>query len=727
MPVEWQSKLTDWLSRNPKQMPPKDRQLLEEFRVRFPPDKLRTMTLQDYALGHNTAKDNFCYWLEWKLGKHGSVRGGTSAKWGVWWDKQEKGWRHNKVYTSPEDALQQLCEGLALLVEAVQQNRYDELDQIGCQHLGDNRNSLRLKPLYAYFPDQFLPIVSLSHLAHFLQLFAVAPQAELTARNRQLLQVLHSFAEFRALDTLQIMRFLYATYPPPERAEKEIDDEAVNSVQPVNFTELEQAAKYTRNMILYGPPGTGKTWQLNHFANFYCLTQNISPDTGRQYLTALAKGDLTKLQNLQSQVRSDDNTKRQQPAYWWITANAKIWHWDELFAKGQQFFTGRRFARNFKTIKKGDIVFGYLASPQRILTILARVREDLHTEEIDGKEISGITLEPLQRLTHPLPWQTLLEDPALLESEPIKNRAQGTLFRLEDSEAQALLHLLNQADNQIKLPVAHQANYIEFVTFHQSFGYEEFVEGLKPVVTEDDQGQTQISYAVVPGIFRRICSQAETAWRAAGDKAPQFVLIIDEINRANIAKVLGELITLLEDNKRLGQPNAIIVTLPYSGKRFGIPPNLLILAAMNTADRSIALLDIALRRRFTFLEVMPEPELLDEVDGVDLAQLLSLLNGRIVTTLDRNHQIGHSYFTNVSTLDDLHFIWYQRIIPLLQEYFYEDGERLQAVLGETFIQHDAAATAPSNRDRFSNTTHDCYAIRRLSGESFRAALLELIT
>ncbi|TPG23514.1 hypothetical protein EAH83_06075 [Variovorax ginsengisoli] len=189
-----------------------------------------------------------------------------------------------------------------------------------------------------------------------------------------------------------------------------------------------------------------------------------------------------------------------------------------------------------------------------------------------------------------------------------------------------------------------------------------------------------------------------------------YVLIIDEINRGNVSRIFGELITLIEPSKRIGAPEALHATLPYSRKRFGVPVNVHLIGTMNTADRSLTGLDIALRRRFAFKEMPPRPELLDGVlvEDIDIGKMLRTMNERIEVLLDRDHCLGHAYFLPLKRtrkLDQLAAIFQQSVLPLLQEYFFDDAERIGWVLNdpnappgvEPFIRSDLASGSTLQR------------------------------
>lgn len=191
----------------------------------------------------------------------------------------------------------------------------------------------------------------------------------------------------------------------------------------------------------------------------------------------------------------------------------------------------------------------------------------------------------------------------------------------------------------------------------------------------------------------RLRQYHETEWKGsvpAQGKRENFVLILDEINRGNIARIFGELITLVEESRRIGCEDETKVTLPYSGEEFGVPENLYLIGTMNTADRSIALLDTALRRRFQFVEMMPtvdHPKMKTDIEGVNLRFLLKAMNERIRFLRDREHQIGHTYFLGVSDIEGLRKAFQKQILPLLQEYFYDDWAKIRAVLGKSeFIE-----------------------------------------
>lgn len=294
-------------------------------------------------------------------------------------------------------------------------------------------------------------------------------------------------------------------------------------------------------------------------------------------------------------------------------------------------------------------------------------------------------------------WSTLQQfSPADSKNVLVKNKSSQSYFDKDDSSNWFLLadslpllaDLQNKLDDyQLAIHSQFQPNYLQpklerfsFVSFHQAYGYEEFVEGIRPHIADNGQ----MSYRIESGAFLRLCQQAKQ------DPSHRYAMLIDEINRANVARVFGELMSLIEPTKRAGQTDSLSVNLAYSRQPFSVPSNVDIYATMNSQDHSLSPLDMAFRRRFEFIECRPQPQLLGKVMAngieIDLAKLLTALNERISQNLAKDSQLGHSFLWGIDSLQALSAAFSQSIIPQVAQACQQHGQILQAIFGQTFIR-----------------------------------------
>ncbi len=482
-------------------------------------------------------------------------------------------------------------------------------------------------------------------------------------------------------------------------------------------TEITTLLRHKKQVILYGPPGTGKTYRANNYishldAHGYEIYEDSLLDQRAFSLTIYEPRD----------GNIPDLTPGTRFTYNWEGRRNWQTYYDEL--------------------QEGDMALTYNAGKLRHFTTVVRC---IH------KEADSIEFEIVLQFNGPS-FEDMKNDPGLNESILVRIQMACSLKRLSLIELQRIIALsegLTYESLGIELRrIRETVSNKEFVTFHPSFSYEDFIEGLRPLAADDGT----LTYRVEDGIFKTLSRRAfnvlaeragiDERWnesesiphlsdpekRKLLDVAPEvpFYLIIDEINRGDISRIFGELITLLEADKRYGEEHELVTTLPYSKERYAIPPNLYIIGTMNTADKSISLVDAALRRRFGFIEMMPDYDAIrnlpgDEDDeGREIADIaagaLETINERIARNYDRDHQIGHSYLVKVGdapsrdeAIEVLHFAWYHEIVPLLQEYYNDAPIKFNEVIGSEFI-------------KVSRDEHGFEFCARLYGDEFLAAV-----
>ena len=467
---------------------------------------------------------------------------------------------------------------------------------------------------------------------------------------------------------------------------------------PEEYLRLDRLLQKKGQVILYGPPGTGKTYHSGKYIDI----------------------KITNLPKL-SEKNTDINRR-----FYWFTINPDRWDPENLWKQEEVDLWYGNMKQAFSEIEESDLIFCYVSGIhyKRFTGIATCIRK---TYSSDG--VPQVFLKGIRKVTGP-DWKTLKSDGILSGSHPVRTGARGTLFSLTAEEGLRILSMQEISPEELDIEqqvFAPETKPNNVITFHPSFSYEEFIEGIMPSIGTDGA----IQYQVKEGIFKSICRTAfnsllqylaiEKTWNADCDipsltqeeknqlfsrsqELPHF-LMIDEINRGDISRILGELITLLERDKRASGPNELSVILPYSRTRFAIPPNLYIIGTMNTADKSIALVDVALRRRFGFIEMLPERTLLQEYlshDSLEIQKIFTLaidlleeINTRITKEFDRDHQLGHSYLMRLKectsreeAVSEFWSIWYDEMMPLLQEYFYDTPTRLHAVIGDGFVEYN---------------------------------------
>lgn len=693
-----------------------DDECYSDFISDYPAKDISKLTIDQYCMGKDAMDGNFSWWIERGLEKVLGRYSPGSARGHILYKKKDGSIYQQNVLKdlSVRDALHYALAVQAVIANADMSSDVTWIDDETelCKRAGvESRpilgNGRKLRILSAYHPDQALVISSSEHLEHFLSQLG-HPAEEIPEKDRPVARMLllkkyyeEAKRRFNAeLTPYGFMKALYSDDLGVKPIKKKTDEEdAMELMDPDTPVSL--------NQILFGPPGTGKTFSTTALA-----VKITDPEWYAEQYENLDWKEFFEV----VKGRYDELVHQKQIVF-------TTFH--QSFAY-EDFIEGIRATTDDKTkqirYEIQDGVFKQICDSADVrVTLQSSDNIDLTGRRI-WKMSLGNTLEDDDTI-----YQECLESGyALLgygggidfkgcdKRSEVKSKIEKETGEIQEDTSYSVTAVHNFKNvikpndilvisdgNQKFRAIGEFSGDYQFLGNDDRSGYQQMrsVKWLRqyepslPIEQLFKKSLSQMTlYELRPKtIDHDKLSQLLTPEGVEEKESRPHVLIIDEINRGNISRIFGELITLLEHNKRKNSSDARWVTLPYSKKAFSVPDNLYVIGTMNTADKSLAQLDLALRRRFTFIDIPPNPDLLSDLSiyKVNVAELLTVINQRIEVLLDKDHLIGHSYFWSLhdkkgkSELEDaLSVIFRQNIIPLLQEYFFDDWVRIGWVLND---------------------------------------------
>ncbi|HEF6051799.1 TPA: McrB family protein [Campylobacter jejuni] len=689
-------------------------------------EKVKNMTLEEYTniKKDNPNRDDFTFWIESKLDNLGSIWGGSAFKFGIYRrnDESQKESSSGRLYSqnyawiakygnNENEAFNNIKEKIIQIIQASQDNNLKTIEKI------DFGDAIKWKIAFHYqdvknikivniFSKNVLDLISLNEFKEKLKIYQIHKKL-LENKNLSLVKMIENIAiplwnkyGMDSQNYIDKMKNLFSEYLNKKKLDKNTINKYIQVIENISKEFLKENLyscdlfSFDQNINKLNKNEEFKLKNSNGH-NMYSSALNYY----RAFLIDYYEQDIFITERVQSEESNMKIIPLNQILYG-PPGTGKTYHTIDkaLEILGENLESrDEKKAKFDEYVRKGQIVFttfhqsyGY---EEFVEGIKPRIDSKENSKEVEYEIKDGIFKELCKKALDNYKVSLLTQE-EFVKSEDLENKIEIFLDELVDQQKfiekiQSGGFKLEEYNEKYRI-ITDDTNanlYLNLEIFKTLLeNKDKIINGrsIKQILNNKHRRQIDSYYFQLVKLFK----EREQDYKVDNNPSEKpelkpYIIIIDEINRGNVSKIFGELITLIEPSKRIGEKEELKVTLPYSGEKFGVPKNVYIIGTMNTADRSITSLDTALRRRFEFIEMMPDVSKLSmDCEGINLQELLKAINTRIEYLLDREKTIGHAFFVSVENLEDLKKVFQNKIIPLLQEYFYNDYALINEVLND---------------------------------------------